>query len=92
VSDDIAIVRLTSGDGPLDKTELLLLGQRRATVAVVADHGNVTIAAPFDSGLDFVALLQLGGGMPTRVNVPAKRLDASLATIRAALRRRADSA
>ena len=41
----------------------------------------------FDSGLDFVELLELGGGMPTRVNVPTKRLDAALATIREALRR-----
>jgi hypothetical protein len=51
----------------------------------VVDGGNFRIAAAFDSGLDFVELLELGGGMPTRVNIPNKRLDAALAKIRAEL-------
>jgi len=34
----------------------------------------VSIAARFDSGLNFVTLLNLGGGMPTRVSVPRTRL------------------
>ena len=88
VTDDIALVTIKSSDPPFDKTELLLLGQQVATVAVVADSGNVSIAAPFDSGLDFVDLLELGGGMPTRVNVPKKRLEASLELIRGALAQR----
>jgi len=58
---------------PYDKTELLLLGQQRAAVAVVRDSGSLSIAADFDSGLDFVKLLNLGGGMPTRVSVPESR-------------------
>ena len=85
VEHDIASVRIKSGEEPFDKTELLLLGQKIATVAVVIDNGNVSIAAPFDSGLDFVELLELGGGMPTRVNVPKKRLEDSLERIRVAL-------
>jgi hypothetical protein len=60
---------------PYDKTELLLLGQQRAAVAVVRDAGSLSIAADFESGLDFVKLFELGGGMPTRVSVPESRLD-----------------
>ena len=35
----------------------------------------LTIAASFDSGWDFVALFELGGGMPTRVTIPEAKLD-----------------
>jgi hypothetical protein len=35
----------------------------------------ITVAAAFDSGLDFVKLLGLGGGMPTRVSLKESRLD-----------------
>jgi hypothetical protein len=62
-------------NSPYDKTELLLLGQKRAAVAVVRDAGSLSIAADFESGLDFVKLFELGGGMPTRVSVPEARLD-----------------
>jgi hypothetical protein len=58
---------------PYDKTELLLLGQERAPVAVVRDSGALTIAADFESGFDFVKMFHLGGGMPTRVTVPEAR-------------------
>jgi hypothetical protein len=85
VEHDVAIVEIPSGAGEFDKTELLLLGQERAKVAVVVDGANVSIAAPFDSGLDFVALLELGGGMPTRVNIPNKRLADALGKIKRAL-------
>ncbi len=85
VEDDIAIVEIPGGAGEFDKTDLLLLGQQRAKVAIVVDGGNVSIAAAFDSGLDFVALLELGGGMPTRVNIPNKRLPDALVRIKQAL-------
>jgi hypothetical protein len=62
-------------NAPYDKTELLLLGQQRAMVAVVQDSGSLSIAADFDSGLDFVKLFALGGGMPTRVSIPESRRD-----------------
>jgi hypothetical protein len=61
--------------GSYDKTLLLLEGQARAAVAIVRDSGSITAAAGFESGIDFVKLLGLGGGMPTRVSVPAARLD-----------------
>ena len=58
-----------------DKTLLLLEGQKRAPVAIVRDAGMITLAAAFDSGIDFVKLLDLGGGMPTRVSLKEARLD-----------------
>jgi hypothetical protein len=70
-------------DGPYDKTLLLLEGQARAEVAIVRDSGTITIAAAFDSGLDFVKLLGLGGGMPTRVSIADSRLDEVLAKLNA---------
>ena len=69
---------------PYDKTELLLLGQQRAAVAVVRDAGTLSIAADFESGLDFVKLLNLGGGMPTRVSVPEARLQEVMEKLRTA--------
>lgn len=57
----------------VDKTELLLLGQKLATVSVFTDAQNVTVAAAFGSGLDFLAMLGVAGGMPTRVSVPRSR-------------------
>ncbi len=88
IDGPIAFIEVPAGCDPFDKTELLLLGQERAIVAVVVERGNVSIAAAFTSGLDFVELLGLGGGMPTRVSVPRKRLDAALETIRAAIAER----
>jgi hypothetical protein len=85
VADGIAYIELASDAPKCDKTELLLLGQQRATVSVVVDAGNATIAAPFESGLDFVTLLGLGGGMPTRVNIPKKRLADAMTAIKATL-------
>ena len=69
--DGVAYVE--SAGRPYDKTELLLIGQERSPVAVVRDSGALTIAADFDSGLDFVKMFELGGGMPTRVTVPEAR-------------------
>jgi hypothetical protein len=69
---------------PYDKTELLLAGQELAPVSVVHSSGNVSIAAAFDSGWNFVELLGLGGGMPTRVSLPESRWAAALELIKAA--------
>jgi hypothetical protein len=57
-----------------DKTLLLLEGQARAAVALLLDGGTLTLAAPFDSGVNFLDLLGLSGGMPTLVSVHAQRL------------------
>jgi hypothetical protein len=80
----IAMVDTAGSKQPFDKTDLLLAGQARAPVAIVRDSGMITIAAGFESGWDFVALLGLGGGMPTRVTIPEGRLDEALAAIAAA--------
>jgi len=71
----VAYVDITEGYGKLDKTGLLLLGQQLEQISVVVDVHNVTLAAPFDSGVNFLELLGLDGGMPTRVSVQKKRLD-----------------
>ncbi len=70
----VALVDVRSGFGPFEKTLLLLLGQERAPVSVVIDAHNVTVAARFDSGYNFLELFGLSGGMPTRVSLPHKRL------------------
>lgn len=64
-----------------DKTELLLRGQALAKVAVVRHAGYVTLAAAFDSGIDFLKMFGISGGMPTRVTMPEKRLTEVLARL-----------
>ena len=61
-----------------DKTGLLLAGQRLAAIAVVVDGETLTFAAPFDSGINFLELLGLSGGMPTLVSVHAERLEEAM--------------
>jgi hypothetical protein len=80
----VAMVDTVGTKLPFDKTDLLLAGQERAPVSVVRDSGMVTIAAAFGSGWDFVKLLALGGGMPTRVTVPEARFDEAIQAIAAA--------
>lgn len=71
---DITKVTEVPGAVRVDKTQLLLLGQERERVSVVIDRDTVTVAARFDSGLNFLELLGLSGGMPTRVSIPRTRL------------------
>jgi hypothetical protein len=85
------VAYVESGGKPYDKTELLLLGQERAPVAVVHDSGSLTIAADFESGFDFVRLFTLGGGMPTRVTLPEARHDEAMAKLAAEIARRRPS-
>ena len=84
VRENVAYVE-AKPHGGFDKTELLLLGQKLARVAVVRDAGTLAIAADFESGLDFVKLFDMGGGMPTRVSIPDKRLDEAMEKLRAAV-------
>lgn len=79
---NIAFVDVRQNYGRIDKTMLLLLGQERAEVSIVVDQGGVTVAAAFDSGRDFVRLLGLSGGMPTRVSVAHKYLGQLLTLLR----------
>lgn len=71
----VAVVDTSGASGQFDKTDLLLAGQSRAAVSIVRDSGSLTIAAPFNSGWDFVRMFDIGGGMPTRVTIPDARLD-----------------
>jgi hypothetical protein len=64
VDGGVAFLRIGHDARPFDKTALLLMGQELAKVAVVLEGSNASIAAPFDSGLDFVTMLELGGGSP----------------------------
>ncbi len=82
LSPDVAFVDVTSGFGRIDKTLLLMLGQEREKVSVVLDRNNVSVAARFDSGKNFVELFELEGGMPTRVSLPRKRLGDMLTRLR----------
>jgi hypothetical protein len=77
----VAIVDTEGFSGQFDKTDLLLAGQARVSVAMVRDSGQLSIAAAFDSGWDFVSLFELGGGMPTRVTIPEGKLDDAVAKI-----------
>ena len=74
----LAFVDATAHHGTYDKTLLLLLGQERAALAMVLDRDNVTLAARYGSGVNFLELLGLSGGMPTLVSVPKKRLREAL--------------
>jgi hypothetical protein len=74
----LALVEATQHHGKYDKTQLLLLGQERASMAAVLDLDTLTLAAPFGSGVSFLAALGLSGGMPTLVSVPRKRVHEAL--------------
>ena len=78
VFGDVAVLRVAEGSAPYDKTFLLMQGQERARISVVADSAAVTVAARFDSGVDLLKLLGLDGGMPTVVSVGPAELDSVL--------------
>jgi hypothetical protein len=81
VGADVVIVDATGREGPYDKTLLLLLGQERARAAVVIDGESATFAARFDSGINFLTLFGISGGMPTVVSIQRSRLAAALARL-----------
>jgi hypothetical protein len=74
----LAFVDATAHRGKYDKTQLLLMGQERAGIAVVLDLDTVSLAARYGSGVSFLELLGLSGGMPTLVSIPKKRLPEAL--------------
>lgn len=75
---NIVIVDATTRNGPYDKTLLLLVGQERAKVSAVIDGDSVTFAAAFDSGINFLSLFGISGGMPTVVSIQKTKLGAAL--------------
>lgn len=77
----IAFVDASNSQLPYDKTELLLCGQKIAEVAAVKDSGAVTFAAGFDSGWNFLEILGLEGGMPTRVSISESRMEEAIQKI-----------
>jgi hypothetical protein len=77
----LALVDATAHHGQYDKTLLLLLGQERASLAVVVDRDTATLAARYGSGVNFLGVLGLSGGMPTLVSIPNKRLREALARL-----------
>lgn len=81
VCTSIAFLDVGDNRTRYDKTMLLLLGQERASVAVVVTGDTLTLAAPFDSGINFLDLLGLSGGMPTLVSVNKDRLSDALSRL-----------
>ena len=77
----IAFLDVTGRRIRYDKTMLLLLGQERASMALLLDGDTLTLAAPFDSGLNFLEVLGLSGGMPTLVSVHKDRFEDALANL-----------
>ena len=47
-------------------------------IARVRDRDNISLAAPFGSGINFLDLLRLSGGMPTLVSIPTSRMAEAL--------------
>ena len=74
IGEGVAAIDVTGNRAPIDKTLLLLLGQNLERVSLVLDRETVSIAARFDSGINFLQLFGLSGGMPTRVALPRTRL------------------
>lgn len=84
LGDDVVIVDAGAeaiSRSAYDKTLLLLLGQERAKVAVVVDGDSATFAARFDSGVNFLSLFGISGGMPTVVSIQRDRLRDALAAL-----------
>jgi hypothetical protein len=77
----LAFIDATANRGQYDKTLLLLLGQERANLAMVVDLDTVSLAARYGSGVSFLQLLGLSGGMPTLVSISKKRLLEALAKL-----------
>ena len=81
VEPGLAVVDATERGGPYDKTLLLLMGQERAPVSAVVDGDNVTFAAAFGSGYNFLELFGISGGMPTRLSLPRSRFEGALTAL-----------
>jgi len=79
---DLAGVQIDSPG--YDRTELLLAGQARAQVALVADNQSVTLATGFDSGINFLTLLGVTGGMPTVLSISRSQLPRAIEALRKA--------
>ncbi len=81
LTDELMVVDASGHGEPYDRTLLLLLGQERARMAAVIDGDNVTFAAPYDSGVNFLVRFGLSGGMPTCVSVHRGQLENALISL-----------
>jgi hypothetical protein len=81
VAPHTVLVEIQATDRDFDRTHLLLCGQKRASIAVVKGMDSVTFAAAFDSGINFLKLFGLTGGMPTVVSIQPNKLDSALRAI-----------
>lgn len=84
-ANDTVLVTVPPDWPAYDRTHLLLLGQARARISAVLDRDTLTFAAHYKSGINFLTLFALTGGMPTVVSVHAKDLSRTLAAIDAGL-------
>jgi hypothetical protein len=82
---DTVLVSVPADWPAYDRTHLLLLGQQQARVAAVLDRDTLTFAANYNSGIDFLQLFGLSGGMPTVVSVRAQELSRTLTLLDANL-------
>ena len=78
LSDTVSYIDTRPSYLNFDKTHLLLCGQRLSQVAVVRTEDSITFAAPFNSGVNFLSLFQVSGGMPTVLSLPPHRLRGAL--------------
>ncbi|WP_437782248.1 hypothetical protein [Sorangium sp. So ce1097] len=78
VEPGVVLVDASQRGGAYDKTLLLLIGQERAPISVVVDNDSVTFAARFDSGVNFLEIFKISGGMPTRISLQRARLKEAL--------------
>jgi hypothetical protein len=83
IANELVIVDASPGKrrGAYDKTLLLLIGQERAKMSAVIDADNVTFAAGFESGVNFLTTFGISGGMPTRVSIHRSKLPEALAAL-----------
>lgn len=83
IANELVIVDASPGKrrGAYDKTLLLLIGQERAKMSAVIDADNVTFAAGFESGVNFLDRFGISGGMPTRVSIHRSKLPEALVSL-----------
>lgn len=81
VSPGVLLVEVSEAGVEFDRTLLLLLGQQRGKVAVMVNGESSTFAAHYRSGINFLTLFNLSGGMPTVVSIRSSQLENALRTL-----------
>jgi hypothetical protein len=81
VAPETVLVEVSTQDRAFDRTHLLLCGQKIARIAAVQSVDSLTFAAHFESGINFLQLFGLSGGMPTVVSIQPSKLAEALQAI-----------